>query len=114
MLAFDDDAALARLLIAATAIPTADRGQWLQSLADRFDPPKVASPKPSGPRKRRYRERQRASIRVAYIPIDAVAVEEMLIAGGLLAEADRDDKRKVDEALALQITNLARWELEQQ
>ena len=113
MLCFDD-AALAQLVIAAGRVAPEERAGWLRGLADRLEPPKAASPKPSGPRKRLCRQRQRAGIRVASVPIDAVAVEEMLIAGGLLAEADRDNKHKVDEALALQITNLARWELEQQ
>jgi hypothetical protein len=38
MLAFDD-AALARLAIAATAVPPHQRSQWLRRIAERGDPP---------------------------------------------------------------------------
>jgi hypothetical protein len=38
MLAFDD-AALARLAIAATAVPPAKRAAWLKKFAERADPP---------------------------------------------------------------------------
>jgi hypothetical protein len=34
-----DDAALARVVIAATAVPPHQRGHWLARLADRIDPP---------------------------------------------------------------------------
>ena len=53
MLALADDAALARLVIAATSIPRRARLSWLRDIASRVDPPRIlrtAEARRRGPR----------------------------------------------------------------
>jgi hypothetical protein len=49
MLAFADDAAFARLVIAATAIPRPARSRWLRDIASRIDPPRIPPHRCSSP-----------------------------------------------------------------
>jgi hypothetical protein len=57
MLAFDD-AALARLAIAATAVPPTKRAAWLKKFAERADPPAARANQPA--KSRGYGDAQRA------------------------------------------------------
>jgi hypothetical protein len=119
MLCFDDDAALAHLLIAATAIPVRARARWLRGIAAQFEPPRpqqlLGSPSPASnvaahaararqisngaARTRLHRSRQANGRAVLRICVDLNAVSAALAEAGLLSETEIDDTEAVGRAL---------------
>lgn len=97
MLAFDDDAALCHLLIAATAVPANQRGRWLQDLADRLDPPPGLSK--AAERQRAHRARLKAGRMVLAIEVDDVLVPAALAEAGFLDLANIEDREAVARAV---------------
>jgi len=59
-------------------------------------------------RMKAHRQRQRAGQVVLPLTLDEVDTAQMLIAGGLLAPQDAEDREKVTAALERQIANLIR------
>ena len=116
MLCFDDDAALCHLLIAATAIPVAERARWLQNLADRLEPPSDGdanlhlrngnhgSHLPGSPSaaQRQERRRQRAARGLVVLPVELPFIElsERLVDEGLIGAWDATDREVVKDALS--------------
>jgi hypothetical protein len=88
VLAFDD-AAMARLLIAATGVAPPEFPSWIADICRRLDAP----PHPSqADYQRTYRARQRNCCRV--VPVElTVEREETLVATGLLHPQATDDRR---------------------
>jgi hypothetical protein len=60
----------------------------------------------SAARQRAYRRRRDRGAATFRLVLDEVAVAEMLVAGGLLADRDRDDQGKVEAALTAQLEQL--------
>jgi hypothetical protein len=102
MLAFTDES-LARVFISATAIAPQTRGRWLQDLARELEnkgrPLFSGGPKPSVQRLRDFRQRQRLGQSIYRLTLDAVNLEELLIAARTLRPEDRDTHSKVELAL---------------
>ena len=109
-----DDAALARLVIAATAVPADQRGRWLRSLARKLEPqdalPKIGFPKnpiyqPSpkqragAARTRLCRKRQKDGYSVLDVCVNFNSTSGALFAAGLLQEEEIDDPAAVRRAL---------------
>jgi hypothetical protein len=86
------DQALARIVIAASAIPRTRRGPWLQDLAKRLEPPKSIR------HVREHRLRARNGIRKMLVSI-SLDDEELLRHMGLLGEWDAEDRAKVGAAI---------------
>jgi hypothetical protein len=120
MLALTDES-LARLAIAATAVPPDQRGQWLRQIAERIERPENAVPKTaegfpptrrsSAARKRRYRERQAAGERCYTLTIadrDMDDVIAALIAYERLTESDACDHIKLETALSEAVVDVGR------
>ena len=63
----------------------------------------------SAQRQKRLRARQAAGLGVFRVEADVVALEEWLIAWGLLDEQDRDDRKQVAAALQQAIQVLAQY-----
>jgi hypothetical protein len=100
-----DDAAMARLLIAATGVPRAQRGRWLASLAGKLEAA-TRTPAASNMAKATARERTRAyrerlasgqGVMRLTVPVDDVACA--LVASGALKPGDEHDRQRVEEAL---------------
>jgi hypothetical protein len=102
VLAFTD-AAIARVFISATAIAPQTRGRWLQDLARALEGGKrrVANGPDvqRGARLRAFRQRQRLGQSIYRLTLDAVDLEELLIASRTLRPEDRDTHSKVELAL---------------
>jgi hypothetical protein len=93
MLAFVDDQSLARLFIAASAVPVHERSRWLQQLARKLDPT------PNAIYSRRWAARQRAGLNLYHIELDAVAIEALLQREGLLPTNSECTREQVEQAL---------------
>src|SRR5215831_13479449 len=68
-----DDAALARVCIAATAVAPEDRCRWLHDIAERLDPPRHIVNQRA--RNRRARERRRKGRRIYRLELSDRTVE---------------------------------------
>ena len=91
-----DDGALARLCIGATAIAPDKRSRWLQRMARKLQNP----PSATALRLRKFQARRRNGQACYRVVQDQVDLEELLLASGTLAPADRDDHSKVEAALS--------------
>jgi hypothetical protein len=92
-----DDGALARIAIGATRIAPSQRGRWLKKLALEFEGHR---PSATAQRLRRFQARRKNGQKCYRVVEDQVDLEEMLLASGTLAPADRDDTRAVERALS--------------
>ena len=92
-----DDAALARLCIAAGRVPWEEREQWMERIAGKLEPSADAR------RARAYRRRAASGRVVLPIAVDHAAVVNAAIASGLITEAAALDKRNLAAALAEQL-----------
>jgi hypothetical protein len=92
-----DDGALARLFIGATRIAPHQRNRWLQRVAKELE---GHPPSPTARRLRKFQARRHNGQACYRIVSDQVDLEELLLASGTLAPADRDDHSKVEAALA--------------
>jgi hypothetical protein len=92
-----DDGALARLCIGATAVAPHLRNRWLQRVAKELEGHR---PSPTARRLRRFQARRHNGQACYRIIQDCVDLEELLLASGTLAPADRDDHRQVEAALS--------------
>jgi len=123
-----DDAALARVCIAATAVPASQRGQWLRDVAERIDPPPRRMlrdlPKAKGgdiggrkskaggidrhlaarARKARHRARQRAGLRVFRLTASYELIVGGLIDAGKISERDALKHSNVERVLSAMLT----------
>jgi hypothetical protein len=95
-LAFSEEA-LARLCIGATRIAPQQRGRWLKKIAAEVE---GHQPSPTARRLRKFQARRRNGQRCYRVVEDQIDLEEMLLASGTLAAADRDDHSKVEAALS--------------
>jgi hypothetical protein len=93
MLALSDEA-LARVVIAASAVPVDEREAWLMRLADRFESPRRRSRDWT----RAWRARERAGIVLLKLPMDEAALVVGLIDRGLLDPLRADDHTALTEA----------------
>ena len=90
MLAFTDDAALARLMIAATRVPHNRRRAWLKRVARWAD----------GSRQAKYRQRQEEGLVVVPVRVDPQEAEMMLRDLGIfVTDTDRATLGKAFEAM---------------
>src|SRR5262245_28792991 len=96
MLALSDEA-WARIAIGATRIAPDQRSRWLQRVAKELE---GHQPSPTARRLRRFQARRHHGQACYRIVSDQVDLEELLLAAGTLAPADRDDHSKVEAALA--------------
>ena len=105
------DAALARLVIAATAVPTEARGAWLANLAARAEHPAPASaPASNALRQRRWRARESKGRAVLSIEVDYDALCGALIDNARITEADALSRKQVAVAAASVLADyIARW-----
>jgi hypothetical protein len=92
-----DDGAWARLCIGATAVAPHLRNRWLQRIAKELEGHR---PSPTARRLRKFQARRHNGQACYRIVQDQVDLEELLLASGTLAPADRDDHGKVESALA--------------
>jgi hypothetical protein len=95
-----DDAALARLCIAATAIAPQERGRWLKRVALKLEP---KARTPAATRQARVRQRRKVGQHVYRLELRDLAVEgliEMMLATGRLTERDALDHARVELELA--------------
>ena len=107
------DAALAHLVIAATAIDPRHRGQWLRELAAKLDPP-IKIPErnddreqgertPAARRQARVRQRRKNGEHVYTLVLNDRCVEgliAMMLSTGQLSEAEANDHRVIEAKLA--------------
>src|SRR5215831_12244967 len=91
------DVGLAYLVLAASRIAPEQRGRWLQRLARELE---GRAPSATARRLRRLQARRRNGQACYRIVSDQVDLEELLLASGTLAPADRDDHGKVEAALS--------------
>src|SRR5262245_27177842 len=98
MLAFTSDAALARLVIAATRLRQNKRGKWLRRLARELEP---NTPTDNAIRCKAARERRRTHLKLKVSEIDVV---EMLTHVQLLAPASEYTRQQLESALVFFIT----------
>jgi hypothetical protein len=91
-----DEGALARLVIAASAVAPSRRSRWLQSIARELE---GHTPSPTARRLRRFQARRRSGQKCYRLTLDEIDVVEMLLSAGVLAPRDRDDHIKVERAL---------------
>jgi len=90
MLAFTDDAALARLMIAATRVPHNRRRAWLKRVARWAD----------GSRQAKYRQRQEEGLVVVPVRVDPQEAEMLLRSIGVyVRDTDRATLGAAFEAL---------------
>jgi hypothetical protein len=107
MLALTDEG-LARLAIAATAVPADKRDAWLQDLARTLDPPP-----PNRWARRRARLKQNPYAAVLKIEVDLLGLSQTLLQAGWLAPRPDGGEHDVDEiqsALTLAIDEWCRYE----
>jgi hypothetical protein len=91
------DIGLAYLAIAAGRVAPSRRGRWLKSVACELEG--SYTPSPTARRLRKYQARRRSGQKCYRLTLDEIDTEEMLLASGTLAPADRDDHSKVEAAL---------------
>jgi hypothetical protein len=108
-----DDAGLARIFIAAAAVPIEQREEWLTSVAEKLEaaghPPEnsapvaaagpPARPSPAAERNRRWRQRARNGRVVLPIEIDQFEVADALVDAGLLEQWSADDRVAIAAAV---------------
>ena len=100
------DAALARLVLAASRLPAAsDRVRLLRAFARAIDPPK---PSRAAINMRRHRQRVRDGIVVCPVPLGA-AHYDVLVRCGFIAERDLGDSAAVGRAAADAIASAGRY-----
>src|SRR5262249_36403199 len=90
------DVGLAYLGLAAGRVAPRNRHRCLQRTARGLEHAPSATARP----RRRYQARRRNGQACYRIVQDCVGLEELLLASGTLAPADRDDHSKVEAALA--------------
>jgi hypothetical protein len=90
------DESLARLAIAASAIPERGRRLWLRRVARELEGHR---PSAAALRVRKFRTRQRNGERVYRVAVDQIGLEELLIAAQTLSPSARDDHTAVEAAL---------------
>jgi hypothetical protein len=95
MLAFDD-AALARLVIAASRIAPAQRGRWLRRVARELED--NARKRDTARRVRECAQRAKAGRRKVWVEIGPDD-EDTLMAAGALGEWDFDDRKAISKAI---------------
>jgi hypothetical protein len=108
------DAALARVIIAATAVPPGRRRQWLRELSAKLDPPRT----PAVRRQARWRARQRDGSAVYRLTgrvieveaLDHARVERALAAGSESESGARPDQCPLRPTLQTQVGHLVRAE----
>jgi hypothetical protein len=88
-----DDAALARLVIAATRIRPNHRARWLRRIARAVDP------SPNALRLRRARQRQNNGTATYRLALNQVPIEELLVRERLLAPGQEYTRAQVEAAL---------------
>jgi hypothetical protein len=96
-----DDAALARVIRGAQAVPYGQRRRWLQSVADQLDSPDAraaARRARHAAEMRTYRKRQAQGIALFYVAADPTTFDRMQKYAGLTPNKI-DDKRAVQAAL---------------
>ena len=103
MIAFADDAALARLCIAATAVPHNRRGHFLRAVANKIDPSrrKSGAAKPTRGTARysaKWRARARAGHCLLRLEVDEVELSLALVDAGLLDPLLADDRAALTAA----------------
>src|SRR5262249_1146687 len=91
------DVGLALLVAAANRVAQHRRGRWLKSIAAELE---GHPPSPTARRLRRYQARRRNGQACYRLTLDEIDIEELLLASGTLAPADRDDHAAVERALA--------------
>jgi hypothetical protein len=97
VLAFSDQA-LARLCIAASAIPPHRRAQWLQRLADRLEQAHRPSSSRGASYTRAWRRREKAGRFLLKLEMDEAAVVVGLVDSGVLDPLKADDRAAITEA----------------
>jgi hypothetical protein len=81
-----DDAALARIIHAAEAVPHGERRRWLQELADDLDPPADAARRAiKRARWRRWYHNDRAGVAVTRVHYSGVGLANLIVGGWLRA-----------------------------
>src|SRR5262245_29155420 len=90
------DVGLAYLVLAAGRVAPRKRNRWLQRTARELEHPPSATAR----RLRKFQARRRNGQACYRIVSDQVDLEELLLASGTLAPADRDNHGKVEAALA--------------
>jgi hypothetical protein len=94
-----DDGALARLAIAATAVPADKRDAWLQDLARTLDPPP-----PNRWARRRARLKRNPYAAMLKVEVDLLALSQtLLLSGWLEPRHDGADHEVGEVAAALQL-----------
>ncbi len=97
MLCFADDAALARVMIRATAVPRKERRAWLQALAARIE--QGARPvKTSRDYTRAWRARERSGRCLLKLEMDEANLVVGLVDRGLLDPLKADNRTALTEA----------------
>jgi hypothetical protein len=96
MLALTDEA-LARIALGATRIAPEQRHRWLKRVAKELEGHR---PSPTARRLRKFQARRHNGQACYRVVQDCVDLEELLLASGTLAPADRDDHGKVEAALS--------------
>jgi len=91
------DVGLGLLVAAANRVVRHRRGRWLKSIAAELEGHR---PSPTARRLRRFQARRHHGQACYRIVSDQVDLEELLLASGTLAPADRDDHGKVEAALS--------------
>jgi hypothetical protein len=86
-----DDAAWARVCIAATAVALAERSTWLQNLATSFERPSSPTPSPGAVYTRRWRARRRAGKVLLRPEVDEAAFAVAAVERGLIDPTVADD-----------------------
>jgi hypothetical protein len=100
---------MVRLLIAATAVPPAKRGRWLEEIATRLEQAaRAREPSASARRQRRYRERQRNDEIILRLSINRDDITAALTGIGALDHARASDYKAIEDALIQQVRDWAR------
>src|SRR5262245_17299725 len=94
MLALSDEG-LARLCIAASAIPRNRRRQWLRELANRIEPPRSS---PGARYTAAWRAREKAGRCLLTLEVDEAELVVALVDAGLLDPRIADDRAALTEA----------------
>jgi hypothetical protein len=90
-----DDGALARLVIAASAIPPRRRKQWLRQLARQAEPPPCS---PGARYTAAWRRREKAGRFLLRLEMDEAALVVGLVDCGVLDPLKADDRGAITEA----------------
>ena len=101
-----DDAALARLCIAATRVSPKKRSRWLRDIAAKLEPPPQTPPTRSSSaavRQARVRQRRKNGQHIYRLVLHDTAVEglvEMFLTTGSLTERETLDHQRLEAELA--------------